>query len=154
MEDKNTLKLNSNTSLANEELFKILNDLNIIGEIYDKNHPLALYMKEKGKKQKKSKIKYSYTKSQTVWREFKKEEDKIYLFRITKKIDNTTKDLIRNEFKIHKECENLNNISPEFICYHFSDFINFSVFMTKNFYTLEELIEQKNYLAFQAKILL
>lgn len=143
MEDKNTLKLNSNTSLANEELFKILNELNIAGEIVDKNHPLALYMKEKGNSLKKSRIKYSYTKSQTVWREFKKEEDKIYLFRITKTINNTTKDLIRNEFKIHKECVNLNNISPEFICYHFSDFINFSVFMTKNYYTLEELIEQK-----------
>ena len=143
----NTQKDNSlNESLnsfLNEELLKILEDLKIKGEIEDQNHPLAIFLKEKGKKLKKSRIKYSYTNAQTLWREFKA-DDKIYLFRITSKINDSIKDLIRNEFKIHGECEKMNNISTEFICYYFSDFLNFSVFITDDYYTLEEILTKKN----------
>ena len=143
----NTQKDNSlNESLnsfLNEELLKILDDLKIKGEIEDKNHPLAIFLKEKGKKLKKSRIKYSYTNAQTLWREFKA-DDKIYLFRITSKINDSIKDLIRNEFKIHGECEKMNNISTEFVCYYFSDFLNFSVFITDDYYTLEEILTNTN----------
>ena len=101
MEDKDILKLNKKSSFNDEDLFEILKKCKIDGEIKD-DHPLALYMKEKGNSLNESRIKYSYTKSETVWKEFQKEKDQIYLFRITKKIDESVKDLIRNEFQIAK----------------------------------------------------
>ena len=117
MDDINILNTQKDNSLneglnsfLNAELVKILENLKIKGEIEDKNHPLVIFLKEKGKKLKKSRINYSYTNAQTLWREFKF-DDKIYLFRITSKINNSIKDLIRNEFKIHDECEKMNYIS-------------------------------------------
>ena len=128
----------------NSLLINILTQLDAEGEIKDKNHPLVDFIDKNGKKLKKSTIKYSYTNAQTLWTEFKLEEDKIYLFRITKKLDESAKELIKKEYKIHKENEELNNISPEFICYYFSRFLNFSVFMIRDYYTLYQILENKN----------
>ena len=150
MDDKDISKTQKDTSLnesmnssLKEELLKILEELKIKGEIKDKNYPLVTFLKEKGSKLKKSRIKYSYTNAQTLWREFKA-DDKIYLFRITGKINNNVRELIKNEFKIHQECEDITYITTEFVCYYFSDFLNFSVFITNDYYTLEEILTKKN----------
>jgi len=125
----------------NSILKNILTQLNIYGEIKDKKHPLVEFIKKNHTNLKKSEIKYSYTNAQTLWTEFKLEQDKTYLFRITKKIDEKTKELIKNEYKIHKENEELNNISPEFICYYFSNFLNFSVFIIRDYYTINQILK-------------
>ena len=136
--------LDENKSLFLEpELIKILDDPKIAGEITDKSHPLVKYVSDKGNKLKKSKIEFSYTNAQIKWREIKKDEDSVYLFRISNKIDDKVKKLIINEFQMHKNCEELNNISPRFLCYYFSNYLNFSIFCVKNFYTLEEILEQQ-----------
>ena len=136
--------LDENKSLFLEpEIIKILDDPKIAGEITDKSHPLVKYVSDKGNKLKKSKIEFSYTNAQIKWREIKKDEDSVYLFRISNKIDDKVKKLIINEFQMHKNCEELNNISPRFLCYYFSNYLNFSIFCVKNFYTLEEILEQQ-----------
>ena len=73
----------------------------------------------------------------------KKDKDEIYLFRTTKKLDKKIKDLIRSEYKIHENYQELNDISPKFISYYFSNFFNFSLFIIKDFYTLEEILKNK-----------
>ena len=150
MDDKSILSHQSEislnesmTTISNEELENILNNLQVKGEIKDKKHPLVAFIKDKRTKIKKSKIKYSYTSDKTIWKEFQI-EDNIYLFRITNKINDNIKELIKNEFKIHEECEDLSSISPEFICFYFSNFLNFSVFVIKEYYTLEEILTKKN----------
>ena len=90
-----------------------------------------------------SKIKGSYTNKSLVWKEYKDTEEDVYLFRISKRIPPNVKKLIKNEYEIHKENESLNNISPEFLCFYLSDFLNFSVFKFKDYKTLEELIKDK-----------
>ena len=125
---------------SEEELSKILSELNITGEIKDKNHALVTYIKAKWKKLKTSRIQNSYTNREVKWKEFKKDEDKIYLFRISKKVSNNIKELIKKEYKINSKCK---EFSPEFICYFFSSFFNFSVFIVNDYYTLEEILEKK-----------
>ena len=128
------------SAFSEEELSKILSELNITGEIKDKNHALVTYIKTKWKKLKTSRIKNSYTNREVKWKEFKKDEDKIYLFRISKKVSNNIKAIIRKEYEINSECK---DFSPEFICYYFSNFFNFSVFIINDYYTLEEILEKK-----------
>ena len=140
-QSENSLNESMNSPLK-EELYKILEELNIQGEISDNSHPLVIFMEKNRNKIKKSRIKYSYTNEQTIWREFKV-EDKIYLFRITNIINNNIKDLIKNEFKHHEECTDLDKISIKFICYYLSDYLNFSVFITEDYYTLEEILTKK-----------
>ena len=138
-----TLNRSMSSVINEEEMEGILKDLHIKGEITDKNHQLVAFLKDKGRKLKKSRIKYSYTHTQTLWKEFQI-EDKIYLFRIINKIDDNVKNLIRNEFKLHEECEDINSLAPKFICYYFSDFFNFSVFIINEYYTLEEILSKTN----------
>ena len=68
-----------------------------------------------------------------------KNKNKIYLFRIANKLDKNIKNYIKDEFKIHENYKELNDISPKFICYYFSKFFNFSLFVIKDYYTLEEI---------------
>ena len=154
MEDKDNsdLALSSFASLnqslsspLNDDLAKILEKLEIKGEIKEEKHPLVLFMKEKWPKLKTSRIKYSYTNAQTKWKEFEI-NDKIYLFRITNKIDKKIKDLIRAEYKIHSENEELK--SPEFICFFLSKSPTFSLFTIEKYYTLEEILEKKKIINF------
>ena len=125
-----------------EELKKILDELDIRGEITNSNHPLVCYIKKNQAKMKKSKIKDSYIKN-VEWKEYKKDNSEIYLFRIVKRINPNIKNLIINEYSIHKSDKELDNFSPKFICYFFSNFLNFSVFNITEYYTLEEIIEKK-----------
>ena len=155
MDDKFTKSQNNSLNMSNVSMSslteetssnfaKILEDLDITGEITDKKHPLVTSLTKLGRKLDKSKIKYSYTNAQTSWTEFK-HEDKIYLFRITNKIDKKIEELIRKEYKIHEKNEELNYISPEFVCFYFSKFFNFSVFIIKDsdYSTLDEILENK-----------
>ena len=131
-----------------DELAKILEDLDIKGEIKEEKHPLCIFMKEKWTKLKNSRIKFSYTNAQTKWKEIEI-NDKIYLFRITNKIDKKIKDLIKTEYKIHLENEELK--SPEFVCYFLSKPPNFSLFTIEKFYTLEEILSKKTLINFMKK---
>ena len=141
-------------SEEDEKLNEILDKLDINGEITKKDHPLINYIKTNKKKLKPSKIKYSYIGTSIEWKEYKRDEDTIYLFRIITRIDNKVKNLIRNEFQIHKENEELNNICPDFICYYFSSFLNFSVFKFENYNTLEEILNNRKLVDFSLKGLL
>ena len=132
-----------NLSQYEKELSNIIMKLDIKGEIKDKKHDLVNFINTKGKKLKKSRIKYSYTNAQTVWTECKIGEDEIYLFRITKRLDNKIRDMIREEYRIHNENEDFNNICPEFVCFYFSNFLNFSVFIIKDYYTLDEILDSE-----------
>ena len=147
MEDKENSKSESLTmNTFYEKLIKILDNPDITGEIQDQKNALVAFLKEEDnwKKLENSKIKYSYTNDQTIWKQFrKKDKDEIYLFRTTKKLDKKIKDLIRSEYKIHEDYQELNNISPKFICYYLSNFFNFSLFIIKDFYTLEEILKNK-----------
>ena len=60
-----------------------------------------------------------------------------------KRINPYIKSLIINEYSIHKSDKELDNFSPKFICYFFSNFLNFSVFNITEYYTLEEILEKK-----------
>ena len=91
---------------------------------------------------KKSKIKVSYIKN-VEWKEYKKDNDEIYLFRIVKRINPYIKNLIINEYNIHNSNKELDNFSPKFVCYCFSNFLNFSIFNITEYYTLEEILEKK-----------
>ena len=130
-----------------EKLLKILENPDLKGEIKDQENALVVFLKEEEnwKKLENSPIKYSYTNDQTIWKQLrKKDKAEIYLFRTTKKLDKKIKDLIRDEYKIHEDFKELNEISPKFICYYFSNFFNFSLFVIKDFYTLEEILNNKN----------
>ena len=146
MEDNESSKTKGGGNAIDEkvscELNKILEDLKITGEIKDKNHPLVFFIDKKKNQLKDSRIRYSYTHSETKWKEFNKEEN-VYLFRITKIIDNETKKRIKKEFELHKDSQDLDEMAPKFICYYFSKFLNFSVFVIDHFYTLEEILEGK-----------
>ena len=144
------ISLNKDNSSVEKELTEILNNTELKGELEKKN-PLVEFIGKKGAKLKDSRIQYSYTNIQTKWKEFRKEEDKIYLFRITRLIDAKTKGLIKKEFEIHKKNEDLNNISPEFICYYCSKFLNFSVFVVTEYFTLKELLENHKLPSFSNK---
>ena len=144
------ISLNKDNSSVEKELTEILNNTELKGELEKKN-PLIEFIGKKGAKLKDSRIQYSYTNIQTKWKEFRKEEDKIYLFRITRLIDAKTKGLIKKEFEIHKKNEDLNNISPEFICYYCSKFLNFSVFVVTEYFTLKELLENHKLPSFSNK---
>ena len=83
---------NSNISSTNaysikfkEELNNILDNLEINdnGELTNKDNLLINFIQNK--KLENSRIKYSYIKSPIEWKEYKKDEDDIYLFRIVKK---------------------------------------------------------------------
>ncbi len=127
------------------ELNQILDELDINGEITDKNHPLVNFIKNKKENLKPSRIKDSYIKDSIKWREYKRSDDLIYLFRIVKRINNNEKLLIKKEFQIHEKNEDLSNICPKFICYFFSNFLNFSVFKFKEYLTLEEILKNKTF---------
>ena len=123
------------------DLNKILNDLNLRGKIAENDHPLVKYIKSNKNKMQDSKIKYSYIQN-AIWKEYKIDEDCIYLFRIVSRIDKNAKDLIIKEYKIHEENEDINYFCPEFICFYFSNFLNFCVFKINNYFTLEEILKQ------------
>ena len=125
------------------KLNEILNDLNLRGKITKNDHPLVQYIKSNKNKMQDSKIKYSYIQS-AIWKEYKIDEDCIYLFRIVSRIDKSAKDLIIKEYKIHEENEEINNYCPEFICFYFSNFLNFCVFKFNKYFTLEEILKQNN----------
>ena len=111
------------------ELKKILDELDIYGEIKDKNHPLVNFIKNKKENLKPSRIKDSYIKDFIKWKEYKRSNDLIYLFRIVKRINNNEKLLIKKEFQIHEKNEDLSNICPKFICIFFPIF---SIFLYLN----------------------
>ena len=147
-ENKKKNSFHESLSTLDEELIKLMEDPKLTGEIKDDKNPLVIFIKAKGQKLKKSRIRYSYTDAQTLWMECKKIEtkdniNKFYLIRITSRVQKNTKDRIRKEYEIHQNCESLNNISPKFLCYYLSDFLNFSVFMINDFYTLDEILEKK-----------
>ena len=111
------ISLNESISLKLQNLAKILEDLDENseikdknnGEIKDKNHPLVIELKKNWKKLKDSKLNYSYTHRNIIWKELiinnenkeanleeEEKEEKIYLFRILQqKIDKVTHNLIR-----------------------------------------------------------
>ena len=55
-------------------------------------------------------------------------------------MDDRIKNLIRKEFEIHANYKELNDLSPQFICYYFSKNLNFSLFfLNDRYFTLEEI---------------
>lgn len=137
-----------------KELNEILEKTIEKGELKDKNHPLVKYIDKNRNNLDKSRIKDSYINNLIEWREYKTNENNLYLFRIIKTINKNVKNLIINEFKIHEENPELNNISPEFICYYFSKFLNFSLFKFKEYSTLEDILQKKQLINFSKKELL
>ena len=138
---------NDATSLK-EVLIKIsekLKEKKIIGEIKDEEDPLVVTLRKEEKNLPKSKIKYSYINAQAKWKELKIEEKNIYLFRITyTSLDDKIKNLIRKEYQIHANCPELNDLSPQFICYYFSKNLNFSLFfLNDRYFTLEEILSEE-----------
>ena len=150
VDDSNISSTNTYSIKFKEELNNILDNLEISGngELINKDHLLINFIQKK--KLENSRVKYSYIKSPIEWKEYRKDEEDIYLFKIVKKISPNIKKLIINEFKIHKENEELHNICPQFICYYFSNFFNFSLFKFKSYITLEEILEKKIFI-FQKK---
>ena len=124
VDDSNISSTNTYSIKFKEELNNILDNLEISGngELINKDHLLINFIQKK--KLENSRVKYSYIKSHIEWKEYRKDEEDIYLFKIVKKISPNIKKLIINEFKIHKENEELHNICPQFICYYFSNFFN------------------------------
>ncbi len=150
---ENDISQTNSKSPEDQTLDKILNELNIKGEITNSAHPLVNYIKNNKNKMNSSRIKNSYIKN-AEWKEYKKDKDDIYLFRIVNRINKNVKSLIINEYKIHEENPDLNYCSPQFICYYFSNFLNFSLFKFTDYYTFEEILEKKVVKDFSQKDLL
>ena len=140
------------------ELNQILDNISTkkLGELKDENHDLVRFIKKNRGKFKNSKINGSFIKDKLEWKEYNKGEDDIYLLRITNiKILNDIQDLIRDEYRLQQEKEDLTTICPEFICYYFSNILNFSLFKFTSYLTFEEILsDEKKLKDFNVKNLL